>query len=477
MRYILMSIISVFLTTLKGQVVEKVFLEKGDQTTYAGTRVGKNLYFNILPMSDYLGYSTSSATLFKTDENLNIKDSIVISDALGLNHKATATRMERLSDSTIAFTMSGYQNYLFVIMDTSLNPLNYYTVDFGSDTIIGSFESFCFHNGDLILGGHIRYFANLHDAIPLITVLDSASGSRKKTVPFDSLYGNITDISKFNSTLHLSLGQEQSSYTFIGLNPGYELDSIHSYSNREIRRVSYLSKVLSNNQINSLGYEPRFEMFSFIKFDSTLNILHRDTFLTDDYTYLGNDNFAIGSDNSYFMGVTIDPVGFSYEFEPTLQRKITIYKIDQNGNKIWRKDFQDSIYRLVTQLIPSSDGGVFVISTTYDPKTYDSLKTDVSILKIDSSGNFVDFPIGLQKNSSKKPQLTKIYPNPNNGSFSISKPVENFQPYQVRVFTSNGKEVYNAIIKSPEYNLRLNQPSGYYFLVTDEKDFIPFIIE
>ncbi len=57
----------------------------------------------------------------------------------------------------------------------------------------------------------------------------------------------------------------------------------------------------------------------------------------------------------------------------------------------------------------------------------------------------------------------ELYPNPNEGNFTISFSDLHVLPQQIEIFNSVGQIVYSKEIASQKFNVELDQPSGIYF--------------
>jgi hypothetical protein len=80
---------------------------------------------------------------------------------------------------------------------------------------------------------------------------------------------------------------------------------------------------------------------------------------------------------------------------------------------------------------------------------------------VDTSACIQIITIGIEVNSLFK--NASIYPNPNNGFVNIN--LANIKNITIKIFTVSGKLIYQKEnINTPTYQLKLNEPSGIYFM-------------
>lgn len=149
----------------------------------------------------------------------------------------------------------------------------------------------------------------------------------------------------------------------------------------------------------------------------------------------------------------------------------TISKMTPDGDILWRRRYTveepQAHYDIFQDVIPTSDGGILVVGTTY-ANDNDSTRQNIWMMKLDSLGcdkpgcdtitSVIILPIG--KNSP-----LKIYPNPTNGLFSLETDANDLIE-MVRIFDIDGKlRIDRKINKTNELELDISMyPSGQYFL-------------
>lgn len=453
-------------------IQEKVIGGPFDDACYGGLRLGNSIFFAKQPSLNYLEPALSSDYIYQFNLELGVKDSISVAKVLGISHPIGTNRLQRHSDSTMAAIIGDTSEYHIVILDTTLNLLQSYDLEFGRDTIIRSFECISFHKDKILVGGAIgldptKPWLNF----PVMTVLEETTGLRSKILAFDSLLSlDVSAIYPLFDKILLGFGGRFNPYSLMVLDSNYTVDSL--VSNTVIlpfgnQRSNYL---MAHNGLNgnliTLGFESFMNGFSMIEYNPKLEPIRRDTFPMDGMVFLGNDNFEAGADSSFFMAATIDPVNFGHQLKPGLNRKLEIWKIGHAGNLIWKKEIVDSSYRLVTQLISEPDGGIFVISTLYDPATYATNNTDLSIIKLDANGNIQN--LGAAEHFFLKNHSFSLYPNPAREKVRISRVEDNLDMEYAIYGISGHRLAQGMLAEDRQLDVSFLQPGPYLIQLKDE---------
>lgn len=97
----------------------------------------------------------------------------------------------------------------------------------------------------------------------------------------------------------------------------------------------------------------------------------------------------------------------------------------------------------------------------FEPATMGNMGTYKISLKITQGDEITSSPKGLTESSAN------VYPNPNNGRFTINLGNKNLGQNELTVFTINGKMVMNELLENPSEvtkDISLNVPNGIYLL-------------
>ncbi len=138
-----------------------------------------------------------------------------------------------------------------------------------------------------------------------------------------------------------------------------------------------------------------------------------------------------------------------------------ILRTDSNGNQKWLRYYYkvyptDEDY--LTDILYTHNGGFIASGYTYDnPENFWVVKTDS--MGCDTIGcNYT----GLEQFKESVGEV-KVYPNPNNGSFTISFLNINGK-WTVEIYDVLGESIYTAVLNSDNTEISLkNQPPGIYF--------------
>jgi hypothetical protein len=172
--------------------------------------------------------------------------------------------------------------------------------------------------------------------------------------------------------------------------------------------------------------------------------------------------------NIYTSGVYIGLVNYdngAYNF--TANGKEYILKLDANANFIWAASLIGNSSNYSNAIVPDNFGNCYVtgsFSQTYDfdpnPATTFTLTaiglTDIFVLKLGSG-----LTTGIQKLPNSEALALKIYPNPNNGIFTI----ESDANIPLNIINSMGQLVAQIpAVSKTEVNVE-NLPPGIYFVI------------
>lgn len=154
-----------------------------------------------------------------------------------------------------------------------------------------------------------------------------------------------------------------------------------------------------------------------------------DTLWTQKY-YLGDAHYiAECKNNNGYILSTKDIIGH-FPFD---KHYLVITKLDTLGNIEWSNRFNLYNFNLGNNISQTSDGGYILTGTV------DAEMTDVSLIKIDSLGNFVTM---VQTNSNSLKVFAFPNPTTNEISFSLSS-ARGRKIKQVQIFNPLGRELQN----------------------------------
>ena len=205
-------------------------------------------------------------------------------------------------------------------------------------------------------------------------------------------------------------------------------------------------------------------IFSIMKIDSSLGLIGLDTFPHSPGTRVMVERGmldASGDSRVYF--VTADNPKFSStDLKPGLTNVMKLWRVDTKGNVIWSVLVKDSAYYMPTKTLATSDGGAVFFSMKYDWRIDTQPKTSLSIIKLDSTGNFV----GLTEIEVPYQNLgIELYPNPFTDKVTISG-VELREVRSATIYDVSGKVI--SEIEQPEsleFDTSLFLPGTYLLRV------------
>ncbi len=461
---------------LNAQKLEEItFGTVNDDVCYGAVRLGSNLYVSTYEASDYLRPSITSGKIYQFSDDLIKLDSIDISSTLGLSSKTTVNRIELDSDSTFRCysreNISG--NYLVSYFDTSLAFLDFYRVTV-PDLNIRTIDCGAKLDGFLYVGGSAfsdstRPFVFL----PLLLKINEQTGQVVNFRMLDSLeMAHTASIINFKQNLIIGLGDFADPNAFFKISTDLQLDTAYSLTSiRSIAspRQNYLMAISQNKEdLISLGIEIFPPAISLITFDSTLVPKQRNIFpLVDTDFYEGNDNFAVNDSGDFFVSLTLDPVGRSWQLQPNLNRPILVMKIAEDGTELWRKELVDSNFRMVSQIITSSTGGVYIISIAYDFNSYATTKTDISIIYLNATGE-IKYLHDKPANPITTSASLQVFPNPAK-DYIIFSGLNKYKTYTYLVVSNSGVVVQKGDLTSNEITLKGVSNGIYTVYILDEK--------
>jgi Secretion system C-terminal sorting domain len=195
-------------------------------------------------------------------------------------------------------------------------------------------------------------------------------------------------------------------------------------------------------------------------------------------------NKTIGDPNKYSMfrkafqlNDKIIVQGTTNEYNPISENgRPCLYAFNLNGDKIWRRVYQDSTINNQTYLIYNSkktlDGGYAMIGFGRNPNAVESSQ-DVWLIKVDSMGCLVDNCISLgYAEDNVQPNYFYAYPNPTNRYINLST---NLEIQKIEVFDMLGRKVFiQDYTPTNEIDLE-SLPNGMYTIKAEDKEGKVFI--
>lgn len=414
--------------------------------------LGKDLFFANSPSDSYLGWSTENV-IYKSDEHIHILDSIDLASFYGFD----SFQLENFcaeTDSTFLVVGVGIvdtphtEALIVASLDKDLNVLTTYTNGLVSDSIIVGMTA-TWADSVLVVGGFQYGSARL----PGYFVFNKQGSLIKKQV-FDTIGSGF-----INSVFY------KDSFVYMGFR--LALQPLLLRVNAQDLTVDSL---ISRHQSSNLPY---FSISGFYSFDDTSSTFY--AYGEQLLKYLGVyklnakmeivtlDTFASVHNPTYPLSSTIAERGIldardeqniffatgegSYflpsQLHSGLISNMKLWRVDTGGNVIWSVLVNDSSYYLPTKTVATSDGGAVFFSMKYDWRKDVAPKTDLSIIKLDSNGNFV----GLHERELPyhKPLAVSVYPNPFVDEIRLSG-IEQRDLAAILVYTIDGvlvKEVVN----------------------------------
>lgn len=85
--------------------------------------------------------------------------------------------------------------------------------------------------------------------------------------------------------------------------------------------------------------------------------------------------------------------------------------------------------------------------------------------------------IGVETLVRVNKQQIWLYPNPSNGNFTIINKTEPLVRQTYKIINSAGEEVLHGVIDTPKVSINTDLSAGTYYLIGEEGDFMPFIVQ
>ncbi len=133
-----------------------------------------------------------------------------------------------------------------------------------------------------------------------------------------------------------------------------------------------------------------------------------------------------------------------------------IVKTNENGDTLWTKNYGGSGVEAINSVQQTSDNGYVMSGYTNSIGAGDF---DMFLLKTDSLGNYT-INTGINENPNSILKLD-IYPNPNNGIFSIQLP---FKISKIEIINLVGETIYLEVVNNNKAKIDLRKEAkGIYF--------------
>lgn len=478
----LVSFICVGFFSTFGQINETIIGSVNHEISWGAVRIQNKLYVSVTETSGY-NRNVAGQKLYKLTEDLEKEDSVNLSQifnssTIGINH------ISQISESRfICLTRDKKQSYALVF-DTTLTLQDSMSFSFGTDTVIGAGYSTVKNGDTILLGGNMKVDTAKSNSpyFPMLLALIPSSNTTKLVVAYDSLpYRHISSIYQAEDSYLFGIDYENTFFYYLNKKT-LEVDSFSHISptlqpGQFYSPYAFYSKK-NDNGFYLAGYEDYFRALSVYSFNRDKNLVRRDTFfISRKQVAVHNDNYTQGTGGNIYFACTVDPEVYESALKPGMFRRLEVHSIDTNGTRNWKKIILDSNYRYVSQITASSDGGVFLFSLLYDPSLYPYLKSQLSIIKLDSLGNIVNLdykPFSLSRGS------IDVFPNPTSDYIEISGIPQDEQMLKYTLYNINGQIVKNGVLD--QYNKRIDVsqiPKGTYALqVTNslKKKFVTSIV-
>ncbi len=345
--------------------------------------------------------------------------------------------------------MDGNLNILNEVIRTSPQNIRFYGLNI---TTLDSLIIVCGYQGPL--------------SNPLYWVWDK-SGNIINSVVLDTLTGAMTAITNHNGRLLFGL-TNTAFYTRGEINPHdftvkkiIKDDSAITHSGFHYISDYFLPTGVQSDTVFAYGGKGN-KWMTLIKMDSSLEISSVDTFTTRAgiSTAVDRGILSASAKNKIFFATGENPKYSPAALKVGLTNSMRLWRINSNGDRLWSVLVNDSSYYLPTKTVATSDGGAVFFSMKYDWRIEPQPKTSLSIIKLDSTGNFV----GLTEIEVPYQNLgIEVFPNPFTDKITLAG-VEVRKVRTVAIYDVSGKVVRE--IEKPE-SLEFDTSSflpGTYFL-------------
>lgn len=426
---------------------EKIIFNTNSNSCFGAVEINSRVYFNYNSANQFKGISTE-ALIYKGNSDLNLLDSLNLSqyDGNDIFHITNILTLE--ADKLLVLGQGITQNphqtetsYALVV-DTSLNVLRNYNSGSRTDTIFLSLNATAV-NHNLVTGGAWLIGNTVHPGY----IVYSSNGTIIKETLLKSLPPcAITALYASNDQIYC--GFKPAPYGIATLDTtNYDIQTLDT-SGYGMSVGGFFQFNNVPGDIYAYG-EYRLHHLGLYKIRNTSAILI-DTFASVPNPILQTKSTVVDAgvvsarnENSIYFptteGAYYDP---SY-LQPGLFSHLKLWQIDTAGSVIWSYTKADSAYYFPTKTLATSDGGALFFSMKYDWEIDPSPKTALSIIKLDSNGNFV--ALHEKEFSYQKPVNFSIYPNPIKTNFNISG-IESAKTAAILIYNIDGtllKEILN----------------------------------
>ncbi len=203
--------------------------------------------------------------------------------------------------------------------------------------------------------------------------------------------------------------------------------------------------------------------------DTNLNLIKLDTFSS-----VNNPNtstrstvadigiLAAKSEREIYFATGEGAYYIPQQLQPGLMTNMKLWRVDTGGNVIWSVPVNDSSYYFPTKTVATSDGGAVFFSMKYDWRIDPQPKISLSIIKLDSTGNFV----GLTEIEVPHQNLgIDVFPNPFTDRITLSG-VAVREVRSATIYDVSGKVVREiAQPESLEFDTSNFMPGTYFLQV------------
>lgn len=217
---------------------------------------------------------------------------------------------------------------------------------------------------------------------------------------------------------------------------------------------------LFNSSYRIYNGQPR-QDYSIETFDYTTDTLvDRYFFELRDSTAHLEDFFGTG----YFNGKHFVFAGTS-DYDPTLgvvQNSLELFTVDLNFKIVNRFSYTDSSARFAGELLSLMPHPTDSNKLIYSGWVLEPTKSNTSDLiwgEYDIINN-----VSLPEGPAFRKARIHLFPNPSSGEVQLLYPSEDFKPYEIEIYNSEGKLVHLETVESARQTINLKLPAGAYTL-------------
>ncbi len=208
---------------------------------------------------------------------------------------------------------------------------------------------------------------------------------------------------------------------------------------------------------------------SYFEISQNGNILdyHIYDMQNDTSSFFVPDCFA-KTDNRLYFAMT-----YNYTSEPPFtiipeQRWIWLMCLYPDGTLDWQRFYKGEVNYMPYKLLPTSDGGLLIVSNKYDWNDPVPYQRDAYILKVDSTGWYQGLTTGLLEQTKENQIL--VYPNP--ASDYVHFAFGYYSNLQIAIYSSQGKQVFNGqFAKKATIDISLLPAGMYTYTINDNGGF------